>query len=386
MIPVNEPLLDGREKELLAQCISTGWISSEGPFVKQFEDMFAEFCGRRYGVAVCNGTAAIETALYAAGVRPGQKVIMPTFTIASCAIAAIRLGATPWLVDIDPTTWCMDTEQTCRLIEKGDEHTAAVMPVHIYGHPVNLDPILSMCRKYKVKIVEDAAEVHGAEYASNLLSHSPDAPVWKKCGSFGDVSSFSFYANKIITTGEGGMVVTDDDAIAEKARSYRNLCFGTEERFRHEDIGYNFRMSNLQAAVGVAQMERIEFFIQKKKDIAAWYAQRLAGVEGLRLQPIMDWARPVHWMIAVELDEARGITAAEVMDKLKERKIGTRPFFMGLHAQPAFKYLVEAPDGGCPFAEKAYKYGFYLPSGLALKEGEVDAVCKDLKEILAHAK
>ncbi len=385
MIPVNEPILDGNEKEYLAECINTGWISSEGPFVKRFEEEFAEYCGRNYGVSVCNGTASLEVALYGAGVRAGQKVIMPTFTIASCAIAAIRLGAIPLLVDIRPDNWCMDVEQAVKLIEKDQDDVVAIMPVHIYGHPVEMDPILQAADKYKIKIIEDAAEVHGAEYRSDFLRNGHEQPVWRKCGSFGDVSSFSFYANKIVTTGEGGMVVTDNHEIYERAKSYRNLCFGNIERFRHEDMGYNFRMSNLQAAVGVAQLERIDFFIEKKIQIAQWYKERLEGLPGLRLQPIEEWAKPVYWMIAIELDKSLGIKAERVMQGLKEKKIGSRPFFMGLHAQPAYKYLVEAPEGGCPHADHAYEYGLYLPSGLALKEAEVDTVCRELKEILIGA-
>lgn len=381
MIPVNEPLLDGNEKKYLQECIDTGWISSEGPFVRRFEEMFAQYCGRKHGIAIINGTAALEVALYAVGIRPGQRVIMPTFTIASCALAAIRLGAVPYLVDIEPQTWCMDINQTCRAVERGDEHTAAVMPVHIYGHPVNMDPLLAICQKYRVKIVEDAAEVHGAEYASRFLSDDPQKPVWKRCGSFGDVSSFSFYANKMITTGEGGMVVTDNDEMAERARSFRNLCFGKIERFRHEDLGYNFRMSNLQAAVGVAQMEQIDRFLAIKRQVGAWYHERLKDVEEIRMQPVHEWARPMYWMIALELEAKCGLTANDAMERLREMGIGTRPFFMGLHAQPAMRYLVETQEGGCPHAEKAYKYGFYVPSGLTLTEEAVDRVCTAIKSL-----
>ncbi len=382
MIPVNEPLLDGNEKEYLAECINTGWISSEGEFVTRFEEGFARYCDRAYAVAVCNGTAALEVALYAAGVRAGQKIIMPAFTIASCAIAAIRIGAIPVLVDMRADNWCMDVAQAVALIER-DEDISAIMPVHIYGHPVEMDPLLEVVDKYKLKIIEDAAEAHGAEYCSEYLRNGHEAPVWKRCGSFGVVSSFSFYPNKIITTGEGGMIVTDDHEVYERARSYRNLCFGEVERFRHEDMGYNFRMSNLQAAVGVAQLEKIEVHIEKKLQIAQWYKERLEDVAGMRMQPIQTWAKPVYWMLAIELDKARGIVAEEVAAALREKKIGTRPFFMGLHQQPAFKYLVQAPEGGCPHTDHAYKYGLYLPTGLALKEAEVDTVCRELKEILA---
>jgi len=381
MIPVNEPLLDGNEKKYLAECVSTGWISSEGPFITRLEKMFAEYCGRRHGIAVCNGTAALETALYAAGVRPGQKIVMPTFTIISCAIAAIRLGAIPVLVDIDPDTWCMDVEQAVRLLNKGDESIRAVMPVHIYGHPVDMDPLLAACDKQRLRIIEDMAEAHGAEYASHFQA-TGETPVWKKCGSFGYTTAVSFYANKIITTGEGGMVMTDSDEAAERARSYRNLCFGKTERFRHEDLGYNFRLSNLQAAVGVAQMERVEEFVAKKRQIAAWYSERLQNVPELRLQPVKPWAHPVYWMMGVELNRENGKKAAAVMEDLRTHQIGTRPFFMGLHAQPALRYLVETIDGGCPKADNAYEYGFYLPSGMALTESQVHTVCEVLKNIV----
>ena len=382
MIPVNEPLLDGNEKKYLSECVTTGWISSEGPFIARLEQMFAEYCGRRYGIAVCNGTAALEVALYAAGIRPGQKIIMPTFTIISCALAAVRLGAVPVLVDIDPETWCLDSEQAARLIGKGDESVRAVMPVHIYGHPVDMDPLLAACDKQRqVRIIEDLAEAHGAEYASRYLSPD-DTPVWKKCGAFSYAAAASFYANKIITTGEGGIVLTDSEEAAERARSYRNLCFGKTERFRHEDLGYNFRMGNLQAAVGVAQMERVAEFVAKKRQIAAWYSERLQDVPELRLQTVKPWAHPVYWMMAVELNRENGKKAAEVMDDLRTHQIGTRPFFMGLHAQPALRYLVETPEGGCPRADAAYEYGFYLPSGMTLTEQQVHTVCEVLKNIV----
>ena len=385
MIPVNEPLLDGKEKEYLEECVRTGWISSEGPFVRRFEEEFADYCGRQYGVAVTNGTAALEVALYAAGIRAGQKIIMPSFTIASCAIAAIRIGAIPLLVDMNPDNWCMDVEQTVKLIEENEEDVVAVMPVHIYGHPVDMDPILAAAKKYNLKIIEDAAEVHGAQYRSDYLRNGHEEPVWKRCGSFGDVSSFSFYANKIVTTGEGGMVLTDSHEAYERAKSYRNLCFGNVERFKHEDIGYNFRMSNLQAAVGVAQLERIESLMAKKRQIAGWYHERLGDLEAIRFQQESEWAKPVYWMMALELDAKLGLTAEDVMQKLGEKKIGTRPFFMGLHAQPAFKYLIEVADGGCAATEHAYKYGLYLPSGMALKEAEVDSVCREMRAIITGA-
>ncbi|GHV21956.1 aminotransferase DegT [Planctomycetales bacterium] len=376
MIPVNEPLLNGNEEKYVRECVATGWISSEGQFIDRLEKMFAEFCGRRYGVAVCNGTAALEVALYAAGIRAGSRVIMPSFTIISCALAAIRLGAIPLLVDMEPATWCMDVEQAARLMPRTD--VSAVMPVHIYGHPVNLDPLLAAGAKHNVAIIEDIAEAHGAEYLSEYRS----PPQWKKCGSFGKVAAASFYANKIITTGEGGMVLTDDDEVLARARSYRNLCFGKLERFRHEDLGYNFRLSNLQAAVGVAQMERAAELVAKKRQIADWYHEELQAVAGVRLQPAMPWAHPVYWMMAVELSRDAGKKAVEVMEALKSYQIGTRPFFMGLHAQPVLRQYVEIADGGCPRTEAAYEYGFYLPSGIALTREQAHTVGEALKKVL----
>jgi perosamine synthetase len=372
-IPVNEPLLGGNEKKYLNQCIDTGWISSEGPFVKQLEQQFAEFSGVQYGCAVANGTAALETALYALGVEAGDEVIMPSFTIMSCAVACLRLGAVPVLVDIDPEIWCMDTSEIEAMITP---KTKVVMPVHIYGHPVDMDKIFELRKKYGFKILEDASEVHGAEY------YSAQSGKWLKCGAMGDAATFSFYANKIITTGEGGIVVTNDEQIAERAKSYRNLCFGEVERFKHRDLGYNFRMTNLQAAVGVAQLEQVDKFLAIKRARGKYYAEKLAAINGIRFMPVKDWARSVYWMFSVELSKDSGFTAVEVMSKLRELKIGTRPFFMGLHAQPALQKLGLFKDKSYPNTEFAYKYGFYLPSGMTLTNEQIDTVVDSIKKVL----
>jgi len=389
MIPVNEPLLDGNEKKYLNECIDTGWISSDGPFVERFEKNFSAYLGVDHGIAVCNGTAALETALFAAGVGEGDVVVMPTFTIISCAIAAIRLGARPALVDIDPETWCMDVDHLKIVV---DTETAAnsgrlkaIMPVHIYGHPVNMDPVLKIGENYGLVIIEDAAEVHGAEYLSKFLADEDQKTkgIWKKCGSMGHISVFSFYANKIITTGEGGMVLTDDSQIAERARSYRNLCFKPEKRFYHTDIGYNFRMTNLQAALGVAQLERIEEFIDKKRRLGEYYRQRLEKISGVRFQTEKPWARSVYWMYSIELDPLLGIDAEILCQRLQQKGIGTRPFFLGLHAQPVFQEMNLGFDpNGFPKADVAYRYGCYLPSGLTLEEEQVDIICDALSKAL----
>jgi perosamine synthetase len=367
MIPVNEPKFGPREKELLLQCIDTGWISSDGPFVREFEEKFAGYLGMKHGIAVCNGTASIEAALYALGIQEGDEVIMPTFTIISCAVAALRLGAKPVLVDIDPELWTMDVGQVEKRITP---KTRAIMPVHIYGHPVDMDPLIAIAKKYGIPIVEDAAEVHGAEYKG------------RKCGSMGEVSSFSFYANKVVTTGEGGMVVTNDAAIAERARSYRNLCFIPEKRFLHHELGYNFRMTNLQAAIGVAQTERIEESVAFKRKMGEYYRRKLSAIPGLRFQSEKPWAKSVYWMYSVEIDPGTGLTAEDVMKKLGAKKIGTRPFFLGMHEQPVFHKMGLFAGEKYPHAERAARQGFYLPSGFTLTEAQVDTVCEELHHIM----
>lgn len=381
-LPVNEPLLDGNEKKYLNECIDTGWISSEGPFVKKFEECFSSFAGVKHGIAVCNGTAALETALYSLGVGKDDEVIMPTFTIISCAIACIRLGAKPVLVDIEPETWTMDVEKLTDKVKteieiKNNRKIKVIMPVHIYGHPVDMDGVFALADKYNLKILEDAAEVHGAEYFSKYKGRK-----WLKCGAMGDVAATSFYANKIITTGEGGMVLTNNDHYAERAMSYRNLCFKQEKRFYHTELGYNFRLTNLQAAVGLAQLEQINRFIGIKVRLGEYYRKKLAGVEGLRFMPVKEYAKSVYWMYGVELDDKLGITAEDMMNRLKGHGIGTRPFFRGLHDQPVLKEKGLFGDEKYPKADYAYKYGFYLPSGLTLTEEKIDKVVSAVKEEL----
>lgn len=368
MIPVNQPLLGAREKELLAECIDTGWISSDGPFIAQFERSFAGYIGADHGIAVCNGTAALEVAMFAAGVREGDEVIMPTFTIISCALAALRLGATPVLVDAEPETWNMDVS----LIEaRVTARTKAILPVHTYGHPVDMDPVLELARKHGLVVIEDAAEVHGAEYKG------------RRCGSLGDISSWSFYANKIVTTGEGGMVLTSDPVMAERAASYRNLCFRPERRFFHTELGYNFRMTNLQAAVGIAQMERIDELVSIKRRLGERYRRGLEGIAGVRFQPELPWAKSVYWMYCVEVDAAVGLNAENMMRGLGQRGIGTRPFFLGLHEQPALHDLGLFKGERYPIAERIARQGFYLPSGLTLTDAQMDEVISAVRDVTA---
>ncbi len=266
MIPVSQPWLSESEFESADACVRSGWISSVGDSLIQFETDWATYCGRRHGIAVSNGTVALELACTALDLKACDEVIMPSFTIISCALAVIRAGGIPVLVDADPDTWCMDVNQ---VEAKITPNTRAIMAVHIYGHPVDMDPVMELAHRHHLAVIEDAAEAHGAEY----LSRRGGEPVWRRCGSFGAMSCFSFYANKIVTTGEGGMVLTDDDALADRLRGLRNLCFGRERRFVHEGLGFNFRLSNIHAAIGVALVGRIVQCLDRLRWIADdyWY-------------------------------------------------------------------------------------------------------------------
>jgi perosamine synthetase len=377
VIPVNEPLLGRQESEYLLECMRTGWISSAGRFIDEFEQKWASYCGRKYGIAVSNGTAALQVAADCLGLEPGDEVILPSFTIISCALAVINRGCVPVLVDSDPQTWCMDVTQ---IEQKITPRTRAIMPVHIYGHPVDMDPLLCTARKHGLAIIEDAAEVHGAEY---LSGRNTSDPTWRRCGSFGTLSCFSFYANKLITTGEGGMVLTDDEALAEKARSDRNLAFQSRRRFYHEDLGFNFRLTNLQAALGLAQLERIDQIVAQKRWMGSEYTQRLRDIRGLQLPTEEIWARNVYWMYGVVLSEDTHMDALQFASRLRELGVETRPFFLGMHEQPVFHKRGLFLNERYPTAERLARQGLYLPSGLALTPEQLSRVCEAVKEVLA---
>lgn len=365
-IPVNEPLLDGNEKKYLAECIDSGWISSEGPFVQRLEEGVAQRLGRKYGIAVCNGSAALDVAVAALKLGPGDEVILPTFTIISCAAAIVRAGAKPVVVDSDPLTWNMDVEQVAAKITG---RTRAIMVVHIYGLPTDMDPVLALAEEHGLKIIEDAAEVIGQTYKG------------RPCGSFGDVSTLSFYPNKHITTGEGGMLLTDDTALADRCRFLRNLCF-QKKRFVHEELGWNFRMSNIQAALGVAQLEQLDSFVEKKRTIGKMYDELLKDVQGLQL-PVgaTAYAGNIYWVYGVILNDEISFDAAEAMRLLAKEGIGTRPFFWSMHEQPALRKMGLFEDICCPVSERISRRGFYVPSGLALTPTQVRSVCRAIQSL-----
>jgi len=373
VIPVNQPLLDGNEAKYLVECIESGWISSDGSFVRKFEDGIAALIGQRYGIAVANGSVALDVAVKALRIGPGDEVILPTFTIIACAAAIVRAGARPVVVDSEPVTWNIDPAQ---IESKITPRTKAIMVVHIYGLPVDMDPVADIAERHGLKIIEDSAEQIGQHYRSR-------AGASRQVGSFGDVATFSFYPNKHVTTGEGGMVLTNDAALAERCRDLRNLCFGKTRRFVHEELGWNFRMSNLQAAVGVAQLEKLPQTIEKKRRIGTWYGELLADVEDLeRLPARTEYADNIHWVYGVVLSDGVPFDAEEAMRRMAAQGIGTRPFFWPMHQQPVLRKMGLFNGESCPVAERIARRGFYIPSGVALTYEQAIEVCQALRRIL----
>jgi perosamine synthetase len=367
VIPVSEPLLDESAFSYVEEALRTGWISSEGRFIAEFERRWAEYCGVSHGIAVCNGTVALELALAALALPNGSEVILPSFTIISCIAAVLRTGCHPVLVDCEPDTWCLDIAEVERKIT---DRTRAVMPVHIYGHMAEMNPLMDLTRKLGLAIIEDAAEAHGAEYHG------------RRAGGIGTMGCFSFYANKIVTTGEGGMVVTDDPNLAERARNLRNLCLRRDQRFLHTELGYNFRMTNLQAAIGLSQIERIEDHVARKRRIAALYGERLRDIRGLRLPVERPDFKNVYWMYGIVLDDAVPLNAAAFGARLKEHNIDTRPFFLGMHEQPVLRDRGLFVGESYPVTERLARRGLYLPSGLGLNASQIDMVCAAIQKCL----
>lgn len=367
-IPVNMPLLDGNEKKYLNECIDTGWISSEGPFVKRFEEGMASYVGRKHGIAVSSGTAALEVAVQALNLEKGSEVILPTFTIISCAQAITKAGLIPVVVDCEKDTWNMDVEQ---IEQKVTSKTSAIMVVHIYGLPVKMDKVLSLAKKYDLKVIEDAAEVHGQTYNG------------KQCGSFGDISIFSFYPNKHITCGEGGMILTDDDYLDERCRGARNLFFSSR-RYVHEEIGSNFRMTNMQAALGLAQLEKIDNHVKRKREIGRYYNEQFLSLKDvLKPIPITEYAENIYWVYGLVIGDSYQFDALEATKQLKDMGIGTRTFFYPIHKQPVYIKQGMFQNVSCPNAERLAERGFYIPSGLGISDCEIVRVTDVVKKLFS---
>jgi Predicted pyridoxal phosphate-dependent enzyme apparently involved in regulation of cell wall biogenesis len=356
-IPVSEPCLNGNEEKYLADCVQSGWVSSLGKYITTFEQNFADFCGVKHGVAVSNGTVALHLALAALGIGAGDEVITPTLSFIATANAVYYTNAKVVFADCEAETWNIDPAE---IEKKITPHTKAIIPVHLYGHPANMDPILETAARHHLTVIEDAAEAHGAKYKG------------KRVGSLGKLGAFSFYGNKIITTGEGGIVVTDDDALAERMRFLRDHAMSAEKRYWHTEIGFNYRMTNLQAALGVAQMEQIDTFIARKRQIADRYSANLADLKNITLPPQADWAESVYWMYSILLNADFPLSRDEFLKQLKAAGVDNRPFFYPIHQMPPYV----ADTGRYPVADDLSRRGLNLPSAVTLTDAQVDSICE----------
>jgi perosamine synthetase len=361
MIPVFAPWLSDGVRRYVLDCVESGWISSLGEYVGRFERDFAAFCEAGHGVATSNGTTALHLCLATLGIGPGDEVLVPDMTFVSTANVVRYTGATPVLVDAEPRTWGMDPEDARR---KLTGRTRAIIPVHLYGHPVDMDPILALGAAHGVDVVEDAAEAHGARYRG------------RRVGALGRMGAFSFYGNKIITTGEGGMVVTNDPTLAARAAFLRDHAMDPRRRYYHPEIGFNYRMTNIQAAIGCAQLEQVDRILARRKEIAAAYAGGLAGIAGLTPPPAESWAENVYWMYSVLVEPAFGLDREALRAALRARGIDSRPFFVPLHDLPPYR-----TEPTFPVAAALGAKGINLPSGTGLLPHEIATVCDALREL-----
>lgn len=365
IIPVCEPTLTGNEMKYVQQAVETNWISSAGSFIREFESQFAAACGADYGIACANGTVAMHLAMSTLGLETGDEVIIPTFTMIATANAVTYCGAKPVLVDMEPDYWQMDIQQVA---DKITPRTKAIVPVHIYGHPVDMDPLMELADKHGISVIEDAAEAHGAEYKG------------RRTGGLGHAAGFSFYGNKIITTGEGGMVTTNDRELARLAWNLRDHAFSTERHFWHKYVGYNYRMTNLQAAVGLAQVEQLDAFTTMRRRNAQEYTCRLHGIPGITTPPEAEWAKNVFWMYGIVVDEATfGMSRDALRKALADNGIETRTFFIPMHMQPVYWQTFKGER--YPQAERFCRDGLYLPSASSLTLSEIDYVTAVVREV-----
>jgi len=367
-IPVAAPVLDGNERAYVMDCLESSWISSTGTYIERFERAFAEFCGVRHAVSCSNGTTALHLALLAMGVGPGDEVLVPSLTFVATANAVSYCGASPVFVDSEPDTWTMDPAS---LEERITDRTKGIIAVHLFGHPADMRTICAIARRRGLFVLEDAAQAHGAECEG------------RRAGSIGDVATFSFYGNKIITTGEGGMVVTSDDDMARRMRQLRSQGMDPERRYWFPVIGYNYRMTNVAAALGLAQLERVEWQLERRRQIVSWYRQELGDAVGLSFQAEKAWARHVWWMFSVVLDGDEP-TVEEVMAHLRGRGIETRPFVHPLHRLPP--YLRDRDCVELPVAEHLGRRGINLPTWAGLTREHVRYVCDSLQECYATSR
>jgi perosamine synthetase len=360
--PVAEPEIGEEELGNVVEAIKSGWVSSKGKFIEEFENLFAKYVGVKYGVATSNGTAALHLALASLGIKPGDEVIVPDLTFAATINAVLYVGAKPVIVDINPYYWCLDPS---KLREAITSRTKAMILVHLYGHPCDMDAIIEVAERHRLYIIEDAAEAHGAEYKG------------RKVGNFGHIACFSFYGNKIITTGEGGMSLTNDEKLAEKMRILRDHGMDPKKRYWHNVVGFNYRMTTLQAAIGVAQLNKIEMFIERKRRIAKLYSEELSSIEGITLHPEMPWAKCVYWLYTILINkEKTGMSRDELAEKLQKYGIETRNVFYPLHEMPPYQKYARSPY---PASSNIAIKGLNLPSSVKLNEEEITYITQKIK-------
>ena len=361
LIPVAAPMFVGNEKTYVADCLESTWVPSTGKYIERFESAFADFCGVRHALSCSNGTTALHLALRALDVEPGDEVIVPTLTFVATANAVRYCGAQPIFVDSEPDTWNLDP---VAVEAKITPRTKGIIVVHLFGHPVEMEPILSVAKRHGLFVVEDAAQAHGAEYRGCRV------------GSLGDIATFSFFGNKIITTGEGGMVVTNHPELASRIRLLKSHGMDPNRRYWFPVIGYNYRMTNVAAAIGLAQLEKIDWHLQRRRDVAEWYREELGGVPGLSWQVEKEWARHAWWMFSVVLDDDLPVDRDEVMSSLLKRSIETRPIVFPMHILPPYRDSVG--NATFPVADRLARRGINLPTWAKLTRHDVQYVCENL--------
>ncbi|MFA5878807.1 MAG: DegT/DnrJ/EryC1/StrS family aminotransferase [Candidatus Margulisiibacteriota bacterium] len=363
MIPISEPSITQKEIDYVNEAMKSGWVSSLGSYIDNFEKKFAEFCNTKYAVSVSNGTAALHLALLALNISENDEVIIPNLTFIATANAVSYVKAKIKLVDIEETTLCIDPEKIEKAITK---NTKAIIPVHLYGHPSNMPKIMEIAKKYNLAVIEDAAEAHGAKINKKMV------------GSFGDLGIFSFYGNKIMTTGEGGIITTNNETLYNKIKFLKDHGMSKDKRYFHTQIAYNYRMTNLQAALGLAQLERIKELLARKKKIYELYSDNLKDIPKIRLNFTANWAINVYWMVCLEYENWNETSRDQFIFKLKNNGIDSRPYFYPINYMPMYKDI----PADTPIANKIFQKGINLPSSFNLTDKEIIFICKTIRKLL----
>ena len=363
--PIAEPDIGKLEERYVLDAVRSGWVSSLGRYVTEFENRFAQFCETRESISTSNGTAALHLAVASLGIGHGDEVVVPALTFIASASAVLYAGAVPVFADADESTWCVSAETIEPVLS---ERTRAIVVVHLYGQPADMDPILKLAASRGIAVIEDAAEAHGALYRG------------RKVGSLGKVGVFSFYGNKIITTGEGGMITTDDAQVAERCRFLRDHAMSPTERYFHPEIGYNYRLTNLQAALGLAQLERVDEFVRRRRDVMRWYREDLGKHPEITLNPSLPWAVNANWMVSALFPES--MDTEKVAAGLRELGIDTRPFFQPLHTLPSFLSRPGLEQKSLPIAERLARRGLNLPTAGRLRRSDIRFITEAVEDVV----